>query len=207
MSFKKIEAHLDEKGCLIITKLPCINHGENVSVSICVTAEENFFLQMPTSANYFFEFKSADGQKHATTPITVVDGKLSCQIKNSVLCCPGEAQVQVIVNTDEGYVFKSSVATFFVAQSINAVDQDFEYLDLLAQLNKLANQTQNIKQQAEQTQLQMQNLLDQINDKLAKGEFVGDKGDKGDKGEKGDTPSLYIQNGVLFAKFFNDEVI
>lgn len=200
MSLKNIEAHLDEKGFLVVNRLPCINHGENVSVGIRVSADNNFFSKQPSTVNYFFEFKSADGQKQISPPVQVVDDVLTCVIKNSVLCCPGEAQVQVVATDESGYVFKSSVATFFVAQSINAVDQDFEVADLLTQINKLFNQTHDIKNQAEQTQQQMQNLIDLVNQKLANGDFVGAKGDKGD------VPTMYIQNGMLYAEFDEEGV-
>lgn len=207
MALKTIEAHLDEKGFLVVSRLPCINHGENVSVAICVTADDDFFAKQPSSVNYFFEFESADGKKQISSPLQFENGVLSCKIKNSVLCCPGEAQVQIVAtDQNSGYVFKSSVATFFVAQSINATEQDFELLDLLTKLNQLYQQTSAIKDGAEQTMKQMQSLFDTLNTKLANGDFVGEKGDMGDKGEKGDTgdsPTILLQDGVLYAEYQN----
>ncbi len=200
MSLKNIEAHLDEKGFLVISRLPCVNHGENVSVGIRVSADDNFFSKQPSTVNYFFEFKSADGQKQVSSPVQVVDGVLTCIIKNSVLCCPGEAQVQVVATDESGYVFKSSVATFFVAQSINAFDQDFEVADLLTQIIKLFKQSESIKIQAEQSQQQMQSLIDLVSQKLTNGDFVGQKGDNGK------TPTMYIQNGMLYAEFDEEGV-
>ena len=195
MSLKNIEAHLDEKGFLVVSRLPCINHGENVSVGICVSAADDFFSKMPSTVNYYFEFKSADGQKQTSQAVQPSNGVLSCLIKNSVLCCPGEAQVQVVATDDDGYVFKSSVATFFVSQSINATSQDFETLDLLASLNKICKQTIEAKDSVQLTKQQMEQMIALVQTKLDNGELVGDKGDKGD------TPNVYLDNGVLYAEF------
>ena len=138
MSLKNIIAHLDKNGFLVVSKLPCVSHGENEAVGINVSTPDDFLSQMPDDTNWYFEFESADGQKQVCGPVTPQNGLLTCNVTNSVLCCPGEARVQIVA-TDQNsdYIFKSSIATFFVSQSINATDKSFVRDDLLAKIDKL----------------------------------------------------------------------
>ena len=198
MSLKNIIAHLDKNGFLVVTKLPCISHGENVSVGINVSAEQNFLSQMPDGTNFYFEFKSADGQKQVCGPVLPQNNELACAVTNSVLCCPGEAQVQIVAtDKNSDYIFKSSVASFFVSQSINATDKDFVRDDLLANINKLLDEMYKTNQNTAQTGEQLQSLVDDVNQKLSDGEFVGEKGEKGDKG---DVPLFQLEDGHLYTR-------
>ena len=126
MAFKKIQAHLDEKGILHIDSLPSVNRGENVSVGVEVTVSPEFLACQPQDVIYFLEYKSADNKKYVSHSIQIVDQKLACDVQNSVLCCAGEAQIQVVAIQNGGdYIFKSQIATFFVGESINASNKQF----------------------------------------------------------------------------------
>ena len=204
MALKNIVAHMDINGILTVDKLPDINQGENISVGILTVADEGFLAKQPATAKYYFEFESADGQKFATAPTVAQDGVLSCTIKNSVLCSCGEAHVQIVVaDSVSDYIFKSSVACFYVSQSINAVDKDFVGDDLLLQLNNIIDDMNSLKEKIQKQSVQMQQLSDDLHTKVNNGFFVGEKGEKGDKGEKGETPTLFLQDGVLYAEYQN----
>ena len=202
MALKNIVAHLDTNGLLVVDKLPDINQGENISVGIITVVDEGFLAKQPATVRYYFEFESADGQKFASSPTMVQEGVLSCSVKNSVLGSCGEAHVQIVaIDSNSDYIFKSSVACFYVSQSINAVDKDFVGDDLLSQLNDIIDNMNSLKEKLQKQSSQMQQLSDDLHTKVANGFFVGEKGDKGDKGEKGDAPTMFVSNGVLYAEY------
>jgi len=95
------------------------------------------------------------------------------------------------------------VACFYVSQSINAVDKDFVGDDLLLQLNNIIDDMNSLKEKIQKQSVQMQQLSDDLHTKVNNGFFVGEKGEKGDRGEKGETPTLFLQDGVLYAEYQN----
>jgi len=196
MAFKNIHAHLDEKGILRIDSLPCINRGENVSVGVEVAVSPVFLAGQPDDVSFFVEYKSADNKRYVSPRIQIADNKLVCDVKNSVLCCAGEAQLQIVAIQNDGeYIFKSQIATFFVGESINATNKEVFGTDFLAEANKLVDRLHALRQQTEQTEQRLADLIDTITTKLDNGEFVGRQGDDGK------TPTLLIVDGDLFANY------
>ena len=116
----------------------------------------------------------------------------------------GEAHVQIVaVDSASDYIFKSTLACFYVGKSINATDRDFVGDDLLAELNRIIENMNLLKENMEKQSRQMQQQSDDLNKKVATGYFVGEKGDKGDKGDQGEAPEMFLTNGVLYAKYQN----
>lgn len=205
MAFKNIRAQLDEKGILHVDSLPSINHGENISVGVEVTVAQEFLANQPQDVSFHVEYKSADNKRYVTPAIELVEGKLICEVKNSVLCCAGEAQLQVVAIQNDGeYIFKSQIATFFVGESINAVRQQVFSKDFLSEANEIMREISGFKQGLVDTEKRLADLIAAVQAKLDNGEFVGEqgiRGDKGEKGDKGDTPVMSIIDGDLYATY------
>ncbi|MBR2302601.1 MAG: hypothetical protein IKA42_02225 [Clostridia bacterium] len=195
---------MDINGVLTVDKLPDINQGENISVGILTVIDESFLAKQPTTVRYYFEFETADGQKFVSAPTAVQQGVLSCSVKNSVLGSCGEAHVQIVaVDSASDYVFKSTVACFYVGQSINATDRDFVGDDLLSQLNKIITDMTSLKEKLQKQSQQMQEQSNDLKNKAESGYFTGAKGDKGEKGDRGESPQVFLNNGILYAEYQN----
>ena len=68
MAFKNIEAEIDGGGVLRLVEIPQISDGENISVGLRVSADEDFLDGQPSDAIYCFEFMAADGGRYVTPP-------------------------------------------------------------------------------------------------------------------------------------------
>ena len=165
MTLKKLKAKLAESGELHLTEIPVINAGENISVQLCVEADGTL-LQEQSAKHYY-----------VTPPIIPSDGQLVYELENSILSGCGNAQVQV-VSIDGDRVFKSQTAEFPVLSSINAKMQTHFVKDFLAEAQRLFDDLKDGRTALNQ-------LIEQVSQQIADGDFKGDKGDKGEKGDPG----------------------
>lgn len=175
MTLKKLKAKLAGSGELHLMEIPVINAGENISVQLCV--ETDGTLLQEQSARHYFEFKCADGKRYVTPPIIPSDGQLVYELENSILSGCGNAQVQV-VSIDGDRIFKSQTAEFPVLSSINANTQTHFAKDFLAEVQQLFDDLKDGRTALNQ-------LIEQVSQQIADGDFKGDKGDKGEKGDPG----------------------
>ena len=138
-----------------------------------------------------------DGTKY-TNVMAVYDGMLEYTFPASLMVV-GRLSMQIIGTFADGTVIKSNLFGAAVNQSINATEEvpestatDFQqalaaYSKKLAQAIEASHEAAGSAQIASDSASSAEQSLEELKQKIASGEFKGDKGDKGDTGEKGET--------------------
>ena len=194
MAFKNIEAEIDGGGVLRLVEIPQISDGENISVGLRVSADEDFLDGQPSDAIYCFEFMAADGGRYVTPPIVPEQGVIAYEVENSVLRGDGETRAQLVVKSQSGgYIFKSNTAAFEVSPSVNAEFPTYYRRDFLTAAQKLfaeaaekMEELDAVKDEMTVAAQSVRQLADEMREDIAAGEFDGPQGPKGDKGDRGD---------------------
>lgn len=190
MAFKNIEAEIDGGGVLRLVEIPQISDGENISVGLRVSADEDFLDGQPSDAIYCFEFMAADGGRYVTPPIVPEQGVIAYEVENSVLRGDGETRAQLVVKSQSGgYIFKSNTAAFEVSPSVNAEFPTYYRRDFLTAAQKLfaeaAEKTEEldaVKDEMTVAAQSVRQLADEMREDIAAGEFDGPQGAKGADG-------------------------
>lgn len=124
----------------------------------------------------YLEFEKANGEKFKTPRLEIVNNKITYDVPLGVLDVGGELKVQVVLQKEDGKIWKSDNKNFFVRVSIDATDDIPDKEDFITNAQKVVDDAN-----AETERLG--NAVDEVEEKLENGEFKGEKGDKGDKGD------------------------
>lgn len=193
MAFKSISATLGGDGILKINSLPSVNQGENASVSVDLTLEEDFLSAQPSDAAYYFEFDCADGKKYVSPQISPQQNKITYDIENAVLSGSGEVWAQLVVKSDDAdYIFKTQRVCFGVGKSVNATIPVYFREDFLTQIQAFFKEAKETQEKFLQSMQTLDDTLTQFEADLAAGKYdgpqgkTGPQGIQGIKGDKGD---------------------
>ena len=150
--------------------------GENECTQLEITLDECLCDKW-----VYIDFIKPDGSKYKTPKLDIVDNKVIYDIPNALLQERGYLKVQVVLQNDEGEIWKSNIKTYGVNPSINATDDIPNQDDFITEAQRLLNE---VEEGLTPTIGDNGNWF--ILDKDTGKSSIGLKGDKGEKGEKGE---------------------
>ena len=137
-----------------------------------------------------------DGKKYQQV-MAVGDNHIEYTFPASLMVV-GRMIMQIVGTFEDGKVRKSNLFGGTISESINATETvpeetatDFQqalaaYAEKLTQALGAAQEATEAAQSASDSAADAEAALDELAEKIASGEFKGEKGDKGDRGEKGE---------------------
>ena len=185
---------MKDKICATLTK----DHIYICSTSVIGRSGENECTQLEITLDeclcdkwVYIDFIKPDGSKYKTPKLDIVDNKVIYDIPNALLQERGYLKVQVVLQNDEGEIWKSNIKTYGVNPSINATDDIPNQEDFITEAQRLLNEVENGL-----TPTIGENgnwfICDKDTGKPSKGETgpegpEGPEGPQGLQGEKGET--------------------
>lgn len=132
----------------------CVTLDENriytCSTNIIARSNENNTTQIAiTLADCFcdywvyIDFEKPDGTKVKTPKINVVDNVAIYDIPNSLVDLDGELKAQIVLQKENGEVWKSTIKTYHVKSSINATDDIPEKEDFITEAQSILDGIEN----------------------------------------------------------------
>lgn len=151
--------------------------GENESTQFQIKFEECL-----CDSWVYIDFVKPDGTKYKTPKLDIIDNVVIYDVTNELLTDKGTLKAQIVLQNEEGIVWKSTVKTYEIIQSINATDDIPDKEDFITEAQRLLNE---VEEGLTPTIGENGNwfILDRDTGKTSRGE-------KGEKGEKGDAGSV-----------------
>lgn len=149
--------------------------GENECTQLEITLDECLCDKW-----VYVDFIKPDGSKYKTPKLDIVDNKVIYDIPNALLNEKGKLGVQVVLQNDEGEIWKSTIKTYGVNPSINATDDIPNQDDFITEAQRLLDE---VEEGLTPTIGENGNwfVLDKDTGKPSRG-IQGEKGEKGDAG-------------------------
>ena len=151
--------------------------GENECTQLEITLDECLCDKW-----IYIDFSKPDGTTYKTPKLDVIGNKVIYDIPNALLDQKGQLKVQVVLQDENGEVWKSTIKSYGVNPSINATDDIENKDDFITEAQRLLNEVE-------------EGLTPTIGDNG--NWFILDKdtgktsiGPQGEKGEKGDAGSI-----------------
>ena len=123
------------------------DHSFNCTVTALGRAGENNISQLEitipqelTDFDAYLDFKKHKGETVRTERLNIEGDKIEYDIPLGLLDQNGNIEVQLILQDENGYVWKSTVKKFTVLKSINAVDDIPEKEDFITRAQKLLDE-------------------------------------------------------------------
>ena len=124
-----------------------VDHSFNCTVTTLGRSGENnitrFVITIPEELSVFdpyLDFKKPTGETVRTPRLTINGNKIEYDIPLWLLDTNGKLEVQLILQDEQGYIWKSTYKTFSVLKSINAVDDIPEKEDFITEAQKLLDE-------------------------------------------------------------------
>ena len=149
--------------------------GENECTQLEITLDECLCDKW-----VYIDFVKPDGTTYKTSKLDIVNNKVVYDIPNALLDQKGTLKVQVVLQNEEGEIWKSNIKTYGVNPSINATDDIENKEDFITDAQRLLNE---IEEGLTPTIGDNGNwfILDKDTGKTS----IGPQGEKGDKGDAG----------------------
>lgn len=145
--FRKEDDFMINKIKTIINK----NHEIISDVSIIGRAGENGCTELEILLDeglcdswVYLDFMTQDGSKFKTEKLGIVDDKVVYIIPNSLLQKKGTLAIQLVVQNEEGIVWKSDVKPFYIKESIDAVDEIEYKEDFITEAQKMLDEFEKV---------------------------------------------------------------
>ena len=171
----KICATLDENHIYTCSSKIIARSGENEITQLEITLAECL-----CNSWVYLDFVKADGTKFKTPRLDVVGNVVTYDLPNSLLDISGDLKVQVVLQDESGEVWKSTIKTYRVSNSINATDDIPNKEDFITEAQTLLNE---IEEGLTPTIGENENWF--IGDKDTGKPSRGPEGKQGPKGEPG----------------------
>ena len=131
------------------------NHGYNCKDDVLGRTGENFIsvleITIPPKLCHlwpYLDFKKPNGNTMRSERLEIKDGKITYDIPMSLLDETGYLEVQVILQGEDGEIWKSESQRYYVTKSIDAVDDIPEKKDFISQAQKLFDEVKSIADNA-----------------------------------------------------------
>lgn len=113
--------------------------GENECTQLEITLDECLCDKW-----IYIDFSKPDGTTYKTSKLDVIDNKVIYDIPNSLLEQKGQLKVQVVLQDENGEVWKSTIKSYEINPSINATDDIPNQDDFITEAQKLLNEAENL---------------------------------------------------------------
>lgn len=178
---------MKDKICVTLNK----DHVFNCPVSTIAHSNENEVSQIEIKLEeclcdywVFIDFEKPDGTKFKTPKLNVIGNVALYDIPNSLVDTKGTLKAQIVLQKENGEVWKSNVYSYYIKQSIDAIDDipEDEREDFIAQAQKTLDDIEN----------GLTPTIGENGNWFITGQDTGkpSQGEKGEKGEKGDAGSI-----------------
>lgn len=111
--------------------------GENECTQLEITLDECLCDKW-----IYIDFSKPDGTTYKTSKLDVIDNKVIYDIPNSLLDQKGQLKVQVVLQDENGEVWKSTIKSYGVNPSINATDDIPNQDDFITEAQRLLNEVE-----------------------------------------------------------------
>lgn len=111
--------------------------GENECTQLEITLDECLCDKW-----VYIDFIKPDGTTYKTPKLDIVNNKVIYDIPNALLDQKGTLKVQVVLQNDEGEIWKSNIKTYGVNPSINATDDIPNQDDFITEAQRLLNEVE-----------------------------------------------------------------
>ena len=90
----------------------------------------------------YLDFELPNGEKYKTARLAIEGNVITYDVPAYVLNGNGDLKTQIVLQNENGRVWKSNVKTFHVRYSVNAVDDIPEKEDFIAEAQKILDEVQ-----------------------------------------------------------------
>ena len=101
----------------------------------CTRFEITFAEELSTYSAYI-DFEKPDGEKFKTPRLNIENNRIIYDLPSAVLDVKGNLLVQLVLQNDEGEIWKSNVQKFYVSESVDATEAIVEKDDFVADIEK-----------------------------------------------------------------------
>lgn len=124
------------------------DHSFNCSVATIGRVGENYVahieITIPEELNQFWaylDFMKPNGEKLRTPKIDIVENKIKYAVPLCLLDKNGSIEVQLVLQNENGTIWKSNTRKYVISNSINAVDDipESEKEDFITEAQKILN--------------------------------------------------------------------
>ena len=134
--------------------------NENKSTTLAIYLQDEM-----SNKNIFLEFEKANGDKFVSQELQILNNDqgyyVTFDMPNSLLDIEGPLLMEVVLRTDDNYVFKTYTFKFYVLHSINASEKvEEDNPDFISNAQKTLDETQEALSQAQQTLSVMEGIVD-----------------------------------------------
>lgn len=115
--------------------------GENECTQLEITLDECLCDKW-----VYIDFVKPDGTTYKTPKLDVIGNKVIYDIPNALLDQKGTLKVQVVLQNDEGEIWKSTIKTYGVNPSINATDDIPNQDDFITEAQKIVDEASELNE-------------------------------------------------------------
>lgn len=115
--------------------------GENECTQLEITLDECLCDKW-----VYIDFIKPDGTTYKTPKLDIVNNKVIYDIPNSLLDQKGTLKVQVVLQNEEGEIWKSNIKTYGVNPSINATDDIPNQDDFITEAQKIVDEASELNE-------------------------------------------------------------
>lgn len=111
-------------------------------------------ITIPKALNSFWaylDFKKTSGKKFKTPRLNVVNNKIEYEIPQGLLDESGNLEVQLVLQNENGEIWKSAIKKYVVLKSIDAGDDIPEPENFITEAQKILDETQKVVDEAVET--------------------------------------------------------
>ena len=105
--------------------------GENECTRFEITLAEEL-----STYSAYIDFEKPDGEKFKTPRMNIENNRIIYDLPSAVLDVKGNLLVQLVLQNDEGEIWKSNVQKFYVSESVDATEAIVEKDDFVADIEK-----------------------------------------------------------------------
>ena len=118
--------------------------GENESTQFQIQLEECL-----CDSWVYIDFVKPDGTKYKTPRLDIVGNVVTYDVKNELLTNKGTLKAQVVLQNETGIIWKSTVKSYEIIQSIDATEAIPDKEDFITEAQKTLDDMENLKEEVE----------------------------------------------------------
>ena len=134
----KICASIDKNHIYNCTSKIIARAGENESTELEITLADEL-----CNCWAFLDFRKPDGSTLKTPKLDIIDNKVIYAISSALVDQDGDIEVQLVLQNEQGLIWKSSIKKYTVHGSINATDDIEVPEDFITNAQKILDDMQN----------------------------------------------------------------
>lgn len=135
---EKICAQINENHEYICDSKGIARSGENICTQLEIELAECLCEYW-----VYIDFTKPDGTTYKTPRLDIVDNKITYDLPNALLSQKGTLKVQVVLQKEDGEIWKSTIKHYTISTSINATDDIPNQDDFITEAQKLLDELKN----------------------------------------------------------------